>query len=106
MTNSAKSFRQGATAYRNARDWTKKQRDEAIRRANEVADDSQVETLVVDASFSAVPGCITDFQTSLNKDSNTTTDPPESESSTDELALDYNFPAKRLRRHPNNSYQP
>lgn len=106
MTNSAESFRQGATAYRNARDWTKEQRDEAIRRANEVADDSQVETLVVDASFRVVPGCRTDSQTSLNKNSNTTADPPESESSTDELALDYKLPAKRLRRHSKLSHQP
>lgn len=50
MTNSAESLRQGATAYRDIRDWTKEQRDEAIRLANEVADDSQVETLAVDAS--------------------------------------------------------
>lgn len=38
MTGNAETFRQGATAYRNARDWAKKQRDEAIRRANEKVD--------------------------------------------------------------------
>ena len=121
MTNTAETFRQGATAYRNARDWTKEQRDEAIRRANEAADGNQVGTLAVDASLSGVPSCTTgasqdetyttkalsqESQTSLNKDSNTTADPLESESSTDELALDYKLPAKRLRRHSKLSHQP
>lgn len=121
MTNSAETFRQGATAYRNARDWTKEQRDEAIRRANEAADDSQVGMLALDASFCGDTSCTTgasqdktytikalsqQSQTSLNKDSNTTADPPESESSTDELALDYKLPAKRLRRHSKLSHQP
>ncbi len=57
MTNTAETFRQGATAYRNARDWTKEQRDEAIRRANEAADGNQVGMLAVDASLSGVPSC-------------------------------------------------
>ncbi|KAM5444707.1 hypothetical protein MferCBS31731_000162 [Microsporum ferrugineum] len=35
MADSLDSFRQGATAYRNARDWAKEQRDEFIRAANE-----------------------------------------------------------------------
>lgn len=77
--------------------------------------------LALDASFSGDPSCTTgasrdktytikapsqQSQTSLNKDSNTTADPPESESSTDELALDYKLPAKRLRRHSKLSHQP
>ncbi|KAF2803001.1 uncharacterized protein BDZ99DRAFT_178900 [Mytilinidion resinicola] len=37
MTGNVDTFRQGATAYRNARDWAKEQRDEAIRQANERA---------------------------------------------------------------------
>ncbi|PNY23184.1 Uncharacterized protein TCAP_06865 [Tolypocladium capitatum] len=37
VTGNAKSFRRGAAAYRNARDWAKGQREEAIRRANEMA---------------------------------------------------------------------
>jgi hypothetical protein len=37
MADTAETFRQGATYYRNARDWAKEQRDEAIRRANERA---------------------------------------------------------------------
>ncbi|KAF2816851.1 uncharacterized protein BDZ99DRAFT_483960 [Mytilinidion resinicola] len=37
MTDTAETFRQGARAYRNLRDWTKEQRDEAIQQANERA---------------------------------------------------------------------
>lgn len=59
MTNTTETFLQGATAYRNARDWAKEQRDKAIRRANEVADDSQDEMLALDASFSGDPSCTT-----------------------------------------------
>lgn len=51
MTGSVETFRRGATAYRNARDWAKEQRDEAIRRANEAADRSQAEALTADASL-------------------------------------------------------
>ncbi|KAG9252588.1 uncharacterized protein F5Z01DRAFT_218526 [Emericellopsis atlantica] len=35
LTDDADGFRKGATAYRNARDWAKRQRDQAISRANE-----------------------------------------------------------------------
>ncbi|KDB21584.1 hypothetical protein H109_06487 [Trichophyton interdigitale MR816] len=35
MTDSLDTFRKGATAYRNARDWAKEQRDEFIKSANE-----------------------------------------------------------------------
>lgn len=35
MTDTAETFRRGATVYRNARDWAKEKRDELIRRANE-----------------------------------------------------------------------
>ncbi|KAI0965728.1 hypothetical protein F4678DRAFT_451919 [Xylaria arbuscula] len=35
LTGNASMFRQGAAAYRNARDWAKWQRDEAISKANE-----------------------------------------------------------------------
>ncbi|MCJ1433543.1 hypothetical protein MMC27_002906 [Xylographa pallens] len=34
MTGNPETFRQGATAFRNARDWTKEQRDQAIEKAN------------------------------------------------------------------------
>ncbi|KAK2849601.1 hypothetical protein FQN49_005592 [Arthroderma sp. PD_2] len=35
MADNADTFRKGASAYRNARDWAKEQRDEAIKAANE-----------------------------------------------------------------------
>lgn len=34
MTSDAETFRKGASAYRNARNWAKEQRDEFIRLAN------------------------------------------------------------------------
>jgi hypothetical protein len=121
MTGNLDTFRQGATAYRNARNWTKEQRDEAIRRANERANDSQVETLAIDASFSGVSSFTTEAsldeastikalsqesQTSLNEGSKITADLQESETSTDELASDYKVPAKRSSRHSKRSHQP
>ncbi|KAF7506317.1 hypothetical protein GJ744_011890 [Endocarpon pusillum] len=101
MTDTADTFRQGATAFRNARDWTKKQRDKAIRRANERALDSQIGTLATDASFSRAVSFTASApsQISLNKGSNTTADSPELETSTDELASDYALPAKRSKRN-------
>ena len=113
MTSDPETFRQGATWFRNARDWTKKQRDDAIARANERANDSQVGALTVDASdFSLVTSFASDAslepyeiepltqasRTSLNKDSNT-------EASTDQLALDYKVPAKRSSRHSKRLHQ-
>jgi hypothetical protein len=37
MTGNPETFRQGATVYRNARDWAKEQRDKAIQQANDRA---------------------------------------------------------------------
>ena len=117
MTGNLDTFRQGATAYRNARDWTKEQRDEAIRRANERANDRQVGTLAVEASFggvtteasldetSTIEAPSQESQTSLNEGSNITADLQESESSIDELASNYKVPAKRSSRHSKRSHQ-
>ena len=45
MTSDLETFRHGATAFRNARDWTKEKRDESINAANaKRANDSQIET--------------------------------------------------------------
>jgi hypothetical protein len=41
MTGDAETFRKGATAYRNARDWAKKMRDDFIMAANERLSDAQ-----------------------------------------------------------------
>ena len=120
MTGNLDTFRQGASAYRNARDWAKEQRDEAIRLANDRVNDSQVGTLAVDASFGGVSSFTTEAsldetstveapsqesQTSLNEGSNITADLQESETSTDELASDYKVPAKRSSRHSKQSHQ-
>ena len=43
MMSDSEAFRQGAMAYRNARDWAKEQRDEAIRQANERVNRTQAE---------------------------------------------------------------
>lgn len=45
MISDVETFRQGATAYKNARDWAKEQRDEAIRRANERVSACQAHSL-------------------------------------------------------------
>lgn len=82
MTDTAETFRHGATAYRNARDWTEEQRDEAIRQANERANGSQIETLVVNESFGLASSFVSEAsvdegytmeksQTSLNEASYT-----------------------------------
>lgn len=119
MTNSRDTFCQGAAAYRNARDWAKEQRDEAIKRANERVNDGQVRTRAVNARFGGVSSSTTDAspnetyttgapgqesQSSLNKDSHTTADHSDCETSMDELALDYIPPAKRSK-HSNRSHQ-
>lgn len=67
MTGNIETFRQGATAYRNARDWAKEQREEAIRRANERAGECQAETLAVDASFDRISSCSS--ETKVEEDS-------------------------------------
>jgi len=120
MTGNWETFWQGATAYRNGIDWAKKQRDQAIKRANERANDSQAGTPAIDSSFDPVSSFASEAsleephtieplsqesQTLLSEDSNTTANPQESETSTDELVLDYRLPAKRSSRHSKRSHQ-
>lgn len=50
MTGNIKTFREGATWYRNGRDWAKEQRDEAIKRANEKATQEATQDIVESAS--------------------------------------------------------
>ncbi|KAF5724931.1 hypothetical protein FMUND_322 [Fusarium mundagurra] len=45
LTSDLETFRQGATAYRNGRDWAKKQRDEAIAEANKKWADIEVTSM-------------------------------------------------------------
>lgn len=75
MTDATDTFRQGASALRNARDWAKEKRDELITAANGKA--------LAPGQSSLVSS--TDSFVSLS--SNEVTH-PESETSTDELALD------------------
>jgi len=120
MTDTAETFRHGATAYRNARDWAKEQRDEVIKRANNRANDSQTGAPAVDSSFGTVSSFASEAsleepytieplsqesQTLLNEDSNTTANPQESETSTDEPVLDHRLPAKRSSGGSKRSHQ-
>jgi hypothetical protein len=54
MTDNPDTFREGATWYRNGRDWAKEQRDDAIRRANEKATQNIFESTAVNTSFSTI----------------------------------------------------
>ncbi len=122
MTGSLQTFRQGATAFRNARDWTKEKRDEFIDAANaRKTNDSQVGTPANDASGFGLLSSFTseaspdepctieslgqETRTSLTEDSHTTANLQESETSTDELVLDYRLPAKRSSSHLKRSHQ-
>lgn len=114
ITSDPETFRQGTTAFRNANDWEKEQRDEAITRANERANDSQAGALAVDESFGLVSSFVSEAsldelctieaisqesRTSPNEGSNITANLQESETSTDELLSDFRLPAKRFSRH-------
>ncbi|SLM37932.1 hypothetical protein LPUS_07942 [Lasallia pustulata] len=91
MTGNPETFRQGATAYRNARDWTKEKRDGFIEAANGKARDTYTESQSL-RSFSygqastPVAGLVL----------------VDSDTSADELALYdeqiYTSPSKRPRR--------
>jgi len=117
MTGDLETFRQGATYFRNGRDWTKEQRDEAIRLANERAGESQAGVLPVDASFgqtfsvaseTTVEEDYTLSQESenlLDEGSNTTIHLQDSDTSSGELALERGPPAKRSSRHSKRSRQ-
>ena len=56
MTDTAETFRQGATHYRNGRDWAKEQRDEAIRLANGRVNERHARTSAIDANLAQASG--------------------------------------------------
>ena len=87
MTHSVDSFRSGAGAYRNAREWTKQQRDTFIANANDRARNQSTETISFDTSGndSKVSSAVVE-------------EPSGSETSADELALDNEAVVKRQRR--------
>lgn len=98
LSGDADTFRQGVAAFRNGRDWAKRQRDDAIRQANERAhrdhagdegrgsspasDESAGETIVASRETGPEPGSVEQVSC-------------ESETSADELSLDPQPPAKR-----------
>lgn len=85
MTNAPDTFRQGAGALRNARDWAKEKREELITAANGKALDPGQSSLVSS----------TDSFVSLSSNEPTH---PESEMSADELALGIDTFASSSRR--------
>ena len=108
MTDGHDTFRRGATAYRNARDWAKEQRDEAIEQANRR--ESNPKSQAIDARFSAGRDFptggpdddprITDYnrqdtRTTSHRDHGTS---DVGGSSSDPLASDYRVPVKRSSR--------
>jgi len=116
MTGNAETFRQGAAAFRNARDWTKEQRHEAIRHANDRANDIRSTTptgsalassFTTEASTLVAATSLSIAAESQSQESPTTqieasytneTAYQESETSADELAINVNPPAKRSSR--------
>ena len=117
ITSDSETFRQGAGAFRNARDWAKEQRDKAIHLANASAkakandkDDAALATQSGSGPTSSFNSETSEDEsyiaqttsqgskTSLNADSYTTTQLQESESSMDELALDFKGQGKSSRK--------
>lgn len=110
MTGNIETFRQGATYYRNGRDWAKEQRDKAIRRANERVDEYHTATLAIDASFTqassfaseatsgetyTIEALTEESRTSLTEDSTITTHLQTSDASSGEPLVDYRASVKR-----------
>ncbi|KAK7421021.1 hypothetical protein QQZ08_010142 [Neonectria magnoliae] len=100
LTGNYESFRRGAGAYRNGRDWAKKQRDQAIAQANEKTAGLEIS---VD-SHSDVPKMMrkTPRSDTIEASQGPNEDVSlallyESDTSADELSLDFERPAKRSR---------
>jgi hypothetical protein len=79
ITDTVDTFRQGATAFRNARDWTKDQRDAKIIRANELArvasnvvePDEALERVYVDSEGSIEEADVSDEENAEAESSST-----------------------------------
>ena len=87
MTDAPDTFRQGASALRNARDWAEEKRKELIAAANGKVPDAEHSDLV------------SSTQSFVSLSSNEATH-PESETSTDELALDVGMLTSSSHRTP------
>ncbi|KAF4468245.1 hypothetical protein FALBO_4864 [Fusarium albosuccineum] len=95
LTGNYESFRRGAGAYRNGRDWAKKQRDDAIAQANEKVADLKVAVGPNNVARQIPYGGTTEtssYDANNNVPFTLRYDPETSE---DELSLDYERPAKR-----------
>ncbi|KAI9859913.1 MAG: hypothetical protein M1830_006246, partial [Pleopsidium flavum] len=102
MTDTIETFRQGVGAFRNARDWAKEQRDNAIARANEGANNSEggatgIESPALNLLSSFASEAPSQASATSVDEGPYTSDTVvhDSEISTDELALDLRLPAKR-----------
>ncbi|KAF5229497.1 hypothetical protein FANTH_14173 [Fusarium anthophilum] len=93
LTGNYESFRRGAGAYRNGRDWAKKQRDEAIAEANKKVADIEVTGIPNQVARQMPPGDTPDIK------SYDTSDVPSAlryeDTSEDELSLDFVRPQQR-----------
>jgi hypothetical protein len=84
LTSDADSFRAGAKSYRNACDWAKKQRDEAIKKANERATGDDSSVLAPAYSFTSDTYSQNTLTTTCHQ-SNVPSSPGSSDTSADEL---------------------
>jgi hypothetical protein len=107
LTNDPDTFHQGATAYRNGRDWTRLQRDQVIAQANERIGLESLESPQGDAlgaSFTSDASCVTievmDQKTITNSGSHAVPSLYESDTSADELSLDFQPPPTKRSRSP------
>lgn len=87
MTHSPETFRSGATAFRNARDWTQQQRDRLITDANAAARNESIRRQSASQTESVMEASCASAGNSFNS----------SETSADELALDCDPVAKRQK---------
>jgi len=113
MTNNLDTFRLGAGAFRNLRDWAKEQRDEAIQQANERANPIEAEApapapagdLAGDASgaspASSFVTAVSDTEAyTMSQESRTSLNEGDFEESDGSIqdSAEHRVPAKRSRR--------
>ncbi|KHN94910.1 uncharacterized protein MAM_07137 [Metarhizium album ARSEF 1941] len=106
MTGDADTFREGVAAYRNGRDWAKRQRDNAITQANERQAIMEASGSLVDNSSGPSFASGTSAAETVVTSRRTTKHPGspgllsyESETSADEMLLDMRPPVKRPKSH-------
>ncbi|TWU71534.1 hypothetical protein ED733_000958 [Metarhizium rileyi] len=103
MTGDADTFRQGAAAFRNGRDWAKRERDKAIKEANDRVAHDPVSITSGDALGSSFGSDVSACDTIVTSQETILNPPPhgvpiyESETSADELSLDHPPRIKRTK---------